>query len=40
LLVVRPDQHVAYIGDLWDLESIGRFFENILALKKKDMDGC
>jgi phenol 2-monooxygenase len=40
LVVVRPDQHVAYIGDLWDLESVGRFFENILALNKKDMDGC
>jgi phenol 2-monooxygenase len=38
LIVVRPDQHVAYIGDLWDLESVGKYFENILALKK-DMDG-
>jgi phenol 2-monooxygenase len=34
LVVVRPDQHVAYIGDLWDLESVGRYFEDILALKK------
>jgi phenol 2-monooxygenase len=38
LVVVRPDQHVAYIGDLWDLESVGKYFENILALKK-DMNG-
>ncbi|KAH0290369.1 phenol 2-monooxygenase [Aureobasidium namibiae CBS 147.97] len=37
-VVVRPDQHVAYIGDLWDLESLGRFFENILALKNDERD--
>lgn len=35
-VVVRPDQHVAYIGELSDLESIGRYFESILALKKKE----
>jgi phenol 2-monooxygenase len=40
LVVVRPDQHVAYIGDLWDLESVGKYFENFLRLKAKDVDGC
>jgi phenol 2-monooxygenase len=39
LVVVRPDQHVAFIGDLWDLESVGMYFENVLALKYKDMNG-
>jgi len=39
-VIVRPDQHVAYIGELSDLESVGRYFEGILALKqeKKDVD--
>lgn len=37
-VVVRPDQHVAYIGELWDLESLGGYFESILALEK-DVDG-
>lgn len=35
-VVVRPDQHVAYVGGLWDLESLGNFFENILALEKRE----
>jgi phenol 2-monooxygenase len=39
-VVVRPDQHIAYIGDLWDLDSVGRYFENILALNKKHRGGC
>ncbi|KAI4746357.1 phenol 2-monooxygenase [Aureobasidium sp. EXF-12298] len=40
LVVVRPDQHVAYVGGLWDLESVGVYFENILTLNKNDMNGC
>jgi phenol 2-monooxygenase len=40
LIVVRPDQHVAYIGDLWDFDNVGKYFENALGLKKKDVDGC
>ncbi|KAI4765083.1 phenol 2-monooxygenase [Aureobasidium sp. EXF-12344] len=40
LIVVRPDQHIAYIGDLWDFESVGLYFGNILALKSKNMNGC
>ncbi|KAI4849914.1 phenol 2-monooxygenase [Aureobasidium sp. EXF-8845] len=39
LIVVRPDQHVAYIGDLWDLESVDKYFENISVPKAKDVDG-
>jgi phenol 2-monooxygenase len=38
LVVVRPDQHVAYIGDLRDLESVEKYFGNVLALKR-DVDG-
>jgi phenol 2-monooxygenase len=40
LVVVRPDQHVAYIGDLWNLDSVGKYFENVLALKSNDSNGC
>jgi phenol 2-monooxygenase len=39
-IVVRPDQHVAYIGDLWDLDSVGKYFENFLGLEKRDVNGC
>ncbi|KAG9949740.1 phenol 2-monooxygenase, partial [Aureobasidium melanogenum] len=35
LVVVRPDQHVGYIGGLEDLESVRRYFERILKLKVK-----
>lgn len=38
LVVVRPDQHVGYIGELEDLESVGRYFERILK-PKVEMDG-
>lgn len=32
LVVVRPDQHVSYIGELEDLESVGTYFERILKV--------
>jgi phenol 2-monooxygenase len=30
LVVVRPDQHVSYIGDLEDIDRVKRFFEGCL----------
>ncbi|KAH0367805.1 phenol 2-monooxygenase, partial [Aureobasidium melanogenum] len=38
LVVVRPDQHVGYIGELEDLENVGRYFERILKPRAK-MEG-
>lgn len=35
LVIVRPDQHVGYIGQLEDLESVGAYFERILKPKAK-----
>ncbi|KAK5999508.1 hypothetical protein QM012_005361 [Aureobasidium pullulans] len=32
-VVVRPDMHVGYIGELEDLESVRKYFERILKLK-------
>ncbi|THX02998.1 phenol 2-monooxygenase [Aureobasidium pullulans] len=34
LVVCRPDQHVAYIGSLEDLETVGQYFERILLPKR------
>lgn len=39
LVVVRPDQHVGYIGELEDLDSVGRYFERILKPNKVEIDG-
>ncbi|KAH0350531.1 phenol 2-monooxygenase, partial [Aureobasidium melanogenum] len=39
LVVVRPDQHVGYIGELTDLESVGRYFERILKPNKVEVNG-
>ena len=33
LVVLRPDQHVGYIGELEDLEDVTRYLDNILALR-------
>ncbi|KAH0281437.1 phenol 2-monooxygenase, partial [Aureobasidium melanogenum] len=39
LVAVRPDQHVGYIGELTDLESVGRYFERILKPNKVEVNG-
>ena len=41
-IVVRPDQHIAYIGELWDLQSIRAFLKSILGPEKnkRDVNGC
>ncbi|KAG9672414.1 phenol 2-monooxygenase, partial [Aureobasidium melanogenum] len=39
LVVVRPDQHIGYIGELEDLESVGRYFERILKPHKVERNG-
>lgn len=35
LVILRPDQHVSYIGALEDYDAAGRFFANVLVPRKR-----
>ena len=37
-MVIRPDQYVSYVGALYDVESVNKFFSGFMRTPKGGLD--